>query len=352
MRSHGSAEELERRRLLAVKRVAEGRTLVEVARFLGVSYWSMKDWWRRYVSGGELALASKPHPPRRSKLTDDQAAAVLSWFDKSPTDPEFGFDTELWTAARVASVIRERFGVKYHPGSLLRWLKARGITSQMVRRRPRGHNPQEMVRWANEQWPQILKRAEEFAARIVMIDETGMLMRPLVRKSLARRGHPLVIRYKSNHRQKVSVQGAIVLGPDGRAEGLRTQMHEDAYVDGLATSQFLRRLLREYTGPLIVVWDRGNMHKGPHVRQVLEEFPRLSIEQLPPYCPDLNPIEPLWGWIKYGRLANFCPKTLRELTSKVANIIATAAENLSLLDRFTRAAGLAANAQIAGGLDG
>jgi hypothetical protein len=77
-----------------------------------------------------------------------------------------------------------------------------------------------------------------------MIDETGILMRPLVRKSLARRGHPLVIRYKSNHRQKVSVQGAIVLGPDGQAEGLRTQMHQDAYVDGLATSEFLRRLLR------------------------------------------------------------------------------------------------------------
>jgi transposase len=349
MRSHGTAEELERRRLLAVKRVAEGKTEIEVARFLGVSYWSVKNWWGRYLRGGEAALRSKPHPPRRSKLSDEQAAEVLSWFDKSPTEAEFGFDTELWTAARVASVIRDRFGVKYHPGSLLRWLRARGVTPQMVRRRPRGHNPEEMVRWANEEWPRILKQAAEFSARIVMVDETGMLMRPLVRKSLARRGQPLVIRYKSNHRQKVSVQGAVVLGPDGRAEALRTQMHEDAYVDGLATSQFLRRLIREYGDSLIVVWDRGNMHKGPHVRQVLEEFPRLSIEQLPSYCPDLNPIEPLWGWIKYARLANFCPKTLRELTSKVANVIVMATENLSLLDRFIRAAGLA-TAETAGRL--
>jgi hypothetical protein len=141
----------------------------------------------------------------------------------------------------------------------------------------------------------------------VTVDETGIMMRPLVRRSLARRGNPLVIKYKSNHRQKVSVQGAVVMGCDGQVEALRTTMHEDAYVDGLATANFLRRLLAEFDGPLIVIWDRGNMHKGPHVRQVLEENPRLTIEQFPPYCPDLNPIEPVWGWIKYAKLANFCP---------------------------------------------
>jgi transposase len=184
------------------------------------------------------------------------------------------------------------------------------------------------------------KKAAESAARIVAIDETGVMMRPLVRKSLAPRGNPLVIKYKSNHRQKVSVQGAIVINPDGSACGLRTAMHEDAYVDGKATADFLRKLLREFDGPLIVIWDRGNMHKGPHVRQVLEDNPRLSIEQLPPYCPDLNPIEWVWSWIKYAQLANFCPHTLRELVSKVANTIVKAAENLSLLDRFIRAAGL------------
>jgi hypothetical protein len=90
------------------------------------------------------------------------------------------------------------------------------------------------------------------------------MMRPLVRKSLVPRGKPLdfgelsraVIKYKSNHRQKVSVQGAVVIGPDGKAIGLRTAMHEDAYVDGLATASFLRRLLREFEGPLIIVWLR------------------------------------------------------------------------------------------------
>ncbi len=225
---------------------------------------------------------------------------------------------------------------------MLRWLHSRGITSQKVRLRPRRHDGQEMQRWLSEEWPPILQRAAEEAARIVLIDETGILMRPLARKSLAPRGKPLVMRYQSNHRQKVSVQGALVLTPDASAEAFRARMHVDSYVDGQKTAEFLRGLLREWDGPLTVIWDGGNMHKGPHVRAVLAEHPRLKLERLPPYCPDLNPVEGVWGWMKYSEMANFCPRDLRHLTSQVSTTLARTAEKRTLLQNFTRHAGLMA----------
>lgn len=184
------------------------------------------------------------------------------------------------------------------------------------------------------------KKAAEYAAKIILIDETGLLMRPLVRRSLAPCGNPMVVRYQSKHRQKVSVQGALVLTSEGKPEALRCLMHEDSYVDGQKTAAFLRRLLAEFEGPLIVVWDRGNMHRGPFIREVLEQFPRLSREQLPAYCPDLNPIEWFWSWIKYCELANFCPRDLRHLSSAVANILVRGAANTTLHANFVRAAGL------------
>jgi transposase len=144
MRSHGTAEELERRRFLAIRRIQEGRTLIDAARFLDVSYRSVKQWYADYLRGGCPALVSKPHPSRPSKLTAEQETEVLSWFDKSPADESFGFDTELWTAGRVADLIRSRFGIRYNFGYLLRWLRVRGITPQVVRRRPRGHDPAAM----------------------------------------------------------------------------------------------------------------------------------------------------------------------------------------------------------------
>jgi transposase len=158
MRSHGSAKELERRRLLAVKRVREGRSCAEVARFLDVNERTVRDWYNQFLQGGEAALLAKPRPSGISRLDPDQEAQVLGWLVKSPTDEEFGFPTELWTAPRVAELIRKRFGVTYSSGYLLRWLAARGVTPQMVRRRPRNHNPQEMKRWADEEWPRILKK--------------------------------------------------------------------------------------------------------------------------------------------------------------------------------------------------
>jgi transposase len=284
MRSQGSAAELEKRRHLAVRRVLEGRPAAEVARFLEVHERTVRGWVSRYQTSGQQALAARPHPGPKPRLTPGQQSEVLSWFSQNPTDPAFGFPTELWTGVRAAKLIRERWDVKLHPHHLLRWLRQRGITPQRVRRRPRGHNPLEMKRWASEEWPRILKTAGEQEARIVLIDETGMLMKPLVRTSLAPRGKPLIMRYQSKHRQKVSVQGAVILSPDGKAEAFRSRMHVDTYVDGQKTAEFLRGLLREWEGPLTVIWDRGNMHKGPHIRSLLQEYPRLALEQFPPYC--------------------------------------------------------------------
>jgi transposase len=158
MRSHGSAEELERRRLLAVKRVREGRSCAEVARFLGVNERTVRQWYNDAEQGGDAALAAKPRPIGRSRLAAGQEAEVLGWLVKSPADEEFGFSTELWTAGRVADLIRKRFGVKYSSAYLSRWLRARGVTPQMVRRRPRKHDPVAMKLWADEEWPRILKK--------------------------------------------------------------------------------------------------------------------------------------------------------------------------------------------------
>lgn len=158
MRSHGSAEELERRRRLAVLRVLEGRPAAEVARFLGVHERTVRRWVKSHEAEGDRGLAAKPQRGPKPKLTAQQEAEILSWFARNPTEAEFGFPTELWTGVRAAKLIEQRMYVKMNPNYLIKWLRDRGITSQMVRRRPRGHNEDEMARWQREEWPRILKK--------------------------------------------------------------------------------------------------------------------------------------------------------------------------------------------------
>jgi hypothetical protein len=57
------------------------------------------------------------------------------------------------------------------------------------------------------------KKAREGRAHIVLIDETGLFLNPLVRRSWAVRGHTPVIGGDGGHRKKVSVIGAVSVSP-------------------------------------------------------------------------------------------------------------------------------------------
>lgn len=64
---------------------------------------------------------------------------------------------------------------------------------------------------------------------------------------------------------------------------------------------FLRDVLRHFGGRVIVVWDGWTVH-GAALRRVASS--RLEAVTLPPYTPELNPVEQLWGRVKWSDLAN------------------------------------------------
>ena len=156
MRSKGSAKELEARRRLAVQRVGEGWKHQEVAAFLGVSERAVGLWVAAHRAAGAAGLAAKPHPGRAPYLTAAQEAEVLGWLRRRP--PEFGFPTDLWTAARVAGLIAERLGVRFHPNYLREWLAQRGLSPQKPARRAKEQDRQAVGRWRAEGWPALEKK--------------------------------------------------------------------------------------------------------------------------------------------------------------------------------------------------
>jgi putative transposase len=55
------------------------------------------------------------------------------------------------------------------------------------------------------------------------------------------------------------------------------------------------------------------MHKGEPIRALLRQFPRLELHRLPPYAPELNPVEHLWNHLKYTCLVNFAAADVHSL---------------------------------------
>ena len=70
-----------------------------------------------------------------------------------------------------------------------------------------------------------------------------------------------------------------------------------------------------------MVWDGGSNHKGPAMREFLRKNSRLRLERLPAYSPHLNPVEAVWSWLKYGRLANFVPAGLIDLDDRILDLL-------------------------------
>lgn len=241
MRPHGSPSELEHRRWLAVQRVEEGYEVGEVAEFLGVDASSVRRWVASFRSEGAGALATRPVAGRPPKLSSTQEKIVLRWLLESPT--EHGFATELWTGPRVAQFIQEQFGVRMHHRYMSAWLRARGFTPQLPQRVPRERDPERIARWLSADWPRIKKKARRQNACLALVDESGLLMAPLLRRSWAPRGQRPVLLQRGQHRQKVSLSAALWLSPRRETIGLFFETLPNAYFDNFRSAAFLKMLL-------------------------------------------------------------------------------------------------------------
>ena len=151
--SRADQEDLRR---TAVQKVVSGRTCTDVADFLGLHVETVRRWVRTHKAAGDAGLARSPHPGRKPFLTPDQQAEALGWLARKPT--EFGFRTDLWTAARVAQLIRDTFGVAYHPSYLREWLTKRRQTPQKPARRAHQRQPAVLERWLKDDYPALQKK--------------------------------------------------------------------------------------------------------------------------------------------------------------------------------------------------
>jgi len=166
-------------------------------------------------------------------------------------------------------------------------------------------------------------------------------MAPLVRRTWALRGHRPELYQKGKHREKVSLAAALWLSPTRDRLGLIYQTLINDYFNNEQVAKFLELLMREIPAPLVVLWDRGNMHKGDPIREEVRRFqPRLSLERLPPWAPMLDPVEPIFSWLKYGRLSNFAPMNAHELNARLLAELKPIREDQVCLRNFWHASDL------------
>jgi transposase len=158
------------------------------------------------------------------------------------------------------------------------------------------------------------KRARRQNALIVFEDESGVSLLPSVRATWAPRGHTPVLRHPFNWK-RLSLAGALAYEPDGSDAHLVFELRPGAYNDEMLI-RFLSDVNAIEQRRVLLIWDGLPAHRSRRMTEwVQTQRHWLSVERLPGYAHDLNPVENVWGNLKSQELANLCVDTIEKVAT-------------------------------------
>jgi hypothetical protein len=191
-----------------------------------------------------------------------------------------------------------------------------------------------VLRWLDAEFPRILREAKARDAHLVFLDESGFMLTPVVRRTLWPRGVTPILPVAAR-RDRVSAISCITLSPRQYRPGLYFELlPTNENVNAERVVAFLKEL-KQSLPRFTVIWDRNKIHSRSRlVRAFLDANPGIVAEDFPAYMPDLNPDEGVWGYTKYGRLANFAPAHAAELRDRVEDELQQLQRRAYFLYRF------------------
>jgi transposase len=305
----------------------------DIAVALGVTEGAVSQWLAAARRGGRDAVLSHlSHCGMTPKLTPEQVRLIpdFLWHGAEA----YGFRGEVWTCERVAGVLSEEFGVSYSKSQVSRLLKRLGWTPQVPITRAIQRDEEAIERWRTESWPLLKERARQERRALVFVDESGFYLLPGVVKTYAPKGQtPVVDEWQT--RDHLSVMGGVT------AEGKVYSLVRPRSLNGLHGIEFLVHLGRLVGDRLLVIWDGSPIHRRAEVQAfVAEAGGKIHLEPLPPYAPDLNPVEWLWKHLKKVELCNLTCLDLEQLHMEFHLALGRVRQRLALVRSFFEGAGL------------
>ncbi|AXG78990.1 IS630 family transposase [Streptomyces paludis] len=153
--------------------------------------------------------------------------------------------------------------------------------------------------------------AAALGAWTVFEDEAGFSMTPPTSRTWGRRGSTPVIRVRGRSRRRFSVAALCCYQPGERSRLIhRPKRHTDHKSGGresFARTEYRDLLIaahQQLDGPIVLIRDNLNVHKDRRMRAFIDAQDWITAYHLPPYAPDLNPVEGIWSVLRRTTQAN------------------------------------------------
>ncbi len=178
------------------------------------------------------------------------------------------------------------------------------------------------------------KGAARWGHHIVFLDESGFMLQPTVRRTWSPAGNtPILI--ESARRDRISAIGALSISPVRHWMDFSFQLHRTNINTSLLIP-FLSDLHHRFRNRIVLIWDNLRAHFKTAKYFSIKHPSWFRFEYLPPYCPELNPVEDCWSHSKYGSQPNFAARDFDHLFLHTTNSLSTLRRNQSLLPAFLR----------------
>jgi transposase len=183
--------------------------------------------------------------------------------------------------------------------------------------------------WRSEVYPALHAEAKRIGAVIYFADEAGVRSDYHAGTTWAPCGTTPIVR-ATGRRFGLNMISAVSARGD-----FRFMLHEGS-VTALVFRTFLQRLMAGAKQPVFLVVDGHPIHKAKLVSEyVAEQEGRLKLIVLPPYSPQLNPDEQVWGYLK-TRVAKQLPQNKEDPKARVLAVLRRIQKLPALVQSFFR----------------
>jgi len=309
-------------------------TREQIAKQFNVARSTLHRWYEQAnTKQGDERFTSAPGRGRKRVIGPRETKKLLTIISHPAS--KYGFPDDLWNCPRIALIIKQRLNLSLSRVQVWKFLGRAGLRYVQPEKRYRAADPVQRDAWINYDLPEIIAFAQKKRAVLYFEDESSLALQPSTGKTWAPKGTTPIIRVPEG-------RGTIPLISAISPSGKLLFSLPPTKVNSKTVIAFLRQLLAHHKNRhVVVIMDSAPSHTSKVTRKFIAEQKRLHVFHLPPYCPDLNPDELVWSYLKHQKMKAHQATNKHELRKLAARNLRSIQKNRRMLKAFCRKASVA-----------
>src|SRR5713226_6217895 len=281
----------------------------------GLSISCIYQWRQDFLLRGPDSLVYHQSGGRRPKLTPRQKKRLVELLEAGPQ--VVGCETACWTSVLIRVLIWREFGVLYNCQYVCTLLHNLGFSFQKARFVSDHLDAAKRLAWLEENWPAILRAATRRGGLILFEDEASFAQWGFLSYTWARRGRQPEVPTSAKRKGYKGIGTIEYFSGRLFSQGIEGRFNSESY------QAFLQMIMAQTTEHLFLIHDGARYHTSKATQAFFTTHAdRITVEPLPSYSPDYNPIEYLWKKTKKRATHNQYFKEFATLTVSVDKALA------------------------------